>query len=90
MNPPKEDDFGNLLTLKAALTTDLRRDAGIDVALAIFTTADQCLAGARYRERDFVAVFDKPRVSQLMDSLSKGGDESFFTSFRDNSGQLEL
>jgi hypothetical protein len=88
LNPPKEDDFANLITLKAALAEGLRRDAGIDVALAIFTNADRCLPSARYEGNNFVAVFDKPRTSQLMDSLSSGEEDSFFESLTDKSGQM--
>lgn len=79
-NPPQAGDITNLINLKAALAKDLQQDAGFDVALAIFTTADRCFPITQ--GADFIAVFDKPRVSALMDALSSGEEESFFSSLR--------
>jgi hypothetical protein len=83
MTPPKEEDLANLITLKVALAEELRKKAGIDVALAIFTNADRCVASPHYSGQDFVAVFDKPGVARLVDALASGDERWLFGLLRD-------
>ena len=55
----------------------------VNVALAIFTTADHCLSSAGYRGDNFIAVFDKPELSRLVNAVSNGEEECLFNLLRD-------
>lgn len=83
MSTPPDRDYNNLINVKAALTQSLRKEAKIDVALAIFTNADHCLSSAGYRGGNFVAVFDKPGISQLVTDISNGEEEGLFNLLTD-------
>jgi len=89
-NPPPDKDFNNLINIKAALTETLRREANVNVALAIFTAADHCLPHAGYRGENFVAVFDKKKISSLIDALNEGKQETLYESLVDCTEQFEI
>ena len=88
-NPPKEEDYANLLNLRAALMGDLGTAAGIEVALVIFTMAERCLPSNRYSAQDAIAVFDKPRLSQIVEQLNCRNEEALFTLFSGGAGERE-
>lgn len=90
LNPPPDKDFNNLINIKAALTETLRREANVNVALAIFTAADHCLPHAGYRGENFVAVFDKKKISSLIDALNEGKQEPLYKSLVDCTEQFEI
>ena len=90
LNPPPDKDFNNLINLKAALTKTISPEAEVNIALAVFTSADHCLPHAGYRGENFVAVFDKRKISSLINALDEGQSEAFHQSLFDSPEELQL
>ena len=90
LNPPPDRDFNNLITVKATLEKTLLPEANVTIVLAMFTAAEHCGPYSGYRGENFVALFDKQKISSLVDALNEGDVKPFYDGLVDRSELFDI
>jgi hypothetical protein len=83
--PPKEDDYANLVNVRAILGKAAPPAVDLPISLAIFTAAAECVPPPRYGRGcgNYIAVFVQRDMHAAVEQLRGNKDEEFFRKLDD-------
>jgi len=79
MKAPDEGAYSNLVSLRAALASEIGAEAGVNVGLVIFTTAKDVAPDPRYEAGDYyIAVINQVTVQAIIEELDNPEHPTLF------------